>query len=59
LVARHAFGTVRIGLDHASVDGEALAADQALAHAASQHRLEDVAECIALAESAVSVLREG
>src|SRR4051794_19524924 len=30
---------------HAGVSSEAFAANQALAHAASQHRLKDVAEC--------------
>jgi len=38
---------------------KALAADQALAHAAPQHALEDVAEGVALAEATVAVLGEG
>lgn len=49
-------GLHSIGLDHAGVDGEAFATNQALAHAASQHRLKDGAKCIALSEAAVPVL---
>jgi len=45
--------------DAAIVDRKALAADQALAHAAPQHALEDVAEGVALAEATVAVLGEG
>jgi hypothetical protein len=45
--------------DQAGVDGEALAADQALGHAPPDHALEELAQQIALAEAAVPVLGEG
>jgi hypothetical protein len=45
--------------DDAGVDGEALAADQALDHAAPHNALEELAQQIALAEAAVAVLGEG
>jgi len=46
-------------LDQAGVDCEALAADQALGHAALDARLEQQAEKIAVAEAAVPVLGKG
>src|SRR5262249_25929409 len=43
-------------LDHAGVDGERLAANQPLGHAALDGRLEYLAQQIALAEAAMPVL---
>jgi hypothetical protein len=57
--ARHATLPVGVGLDHAGVDREALATDQPLVDAALHGRLEHLAQQIALAETAVPVLREG
>ena len=59
LAARHATLPVGIGLDHAGVDREALAADQPLVNTAPHGRLEHLAQQIAVAETAVPVLREG
>ena len=50
---------VGIGLDQAGIDRKAFAADQPLVHAAPHHRLEQVAEEIALAKAAMAVLGEG
>ena len=50
---------VGVGADDAGVNGEALAADQALGDAARDHGLEQTAEQIALAEPAMAVLGEG
>src|SRR6266446_5447058 len=56
-------GTLRCRLASAlimlSIDGKALAAHQSLGHAAPHGRLEYLAQQIAVAEAAVSVLREG
>ena len=49
---------VSIGDDHAGVDGEGFAAHQPLGHAARHHRLEHLAQKIAVAEAAVAVLGE-
>ena len=49
----------RVGPDQAGVHCEALAAHQALGHAAPHRRLEQLAHEIAVAESAVPVLGEG
>ena len=59
LGARHASRAVGVGLDDAGIDREAFAADQPLAHAATQHALEHVTEGVALAEATVAVLGEG
>src|SRR6187455_3633346 len=52
-------GSVGVCLDDAGIDRKALATDQALAHAAPQHALEDVAEGVALAKAPMTVLGEG
>ena len=44
--------------DQAGAHREALAADQPLGHAAPQHRLEQGALEVAVAEAAMAVLRE-
>jgi hypothetical protein len=59
LAARHAALAVGIGLDHAGIGREALAADQPLGQAAPHGRLEHLAQQVAVAETAVPVLREG
>jgi hypothetical protein len=46
-------------IDHASIDREALAADQPLGDAALHRRLEHLAQQIAVAKPPVPVLREG
>ena len=56
---RHATRAAGVGLDHARVDGEAFAADEPFLHAATKHRLEQVAKGVALPEATVSILREG
>jgi hypothetical protein len=56
LAARHAALPVGIGLDHAGVDCERLAANQPLGHAALDGRLEYLAQQIALAQTAMPVL---
>jgi hypothetical protein len=56
--ARDAALAVGVGRNQAGVDGEAFPADQALRHAASHHGLEQLAQQITLAETAVGVLRE-
>ena len=48
-----------VGGDQAGVDGEGLAADQALGHAARDDRLEQLAQQVALTEAPVPVLGEG
>jgi len=48
-----------VGLDHAGVHGEALAAHQPRRHAAAHHQLEHVAKQVALTEAAMPVLGEG
>ena len=58
-VAGHAALTVGVGGDQAGVDREALAAHQALGHAARDNGLEQLAQQIAVAEAAVAVLGEG
>jgi len=50
---------IGVGLDHAGIDCEALAADQSLVDAALDRRLEHLAQQVAVAETAVPVLREG
>src|SRR4030095_14649699 len=50
---------IGISLDEAGIDRKALATDQTLCDAALHHRLEQMAEHIALAEAAMAVLREG
>ena len=47
-----------VGHDDAGVDREGLAAHDPFLHAAPHHRLEQLAQEIALAEAAVSVLGE-
>ncbi|SIT19225.1 hypothetical protein SAMN05421772_1531 [Paracoccus saliphilus] len=47
-----------IGADQAGIDGKALTADQAMGNALGNHALEDVTEDIAVAELAMSKLRE-
>ena len=47
---------MRVRDDNAGVDGKALAADQALGHAASNHRLEQLSQQVSIAEPAVPVL---
>jgi len=54
----HAAPAVHIGPDDARVDREALAADQPFRDAALHDRLKELAERIAVAEPAVSVLRQ-
>ena len=49
---------VRIGPDQAGIDREAFAADQPLRDAAPHGRLEQLTQEIAVAESAMPVLRE-
>ncbi len=44
---------------HRGIDRKALAADQPRRHAAADNLLEDLAQDIALAETAVTVHREG
>ena len=44
--------------DYAGIDGEAIAADQALVDTALQHRLEQPAQQVAVAKAAMPVLRE-
>ena len=56
---RNTARAVGVGLDDAGVDREAFAADQAFAHAATQHALEYMPQGVALAEAAVPVLGEG
>ena len=51
--------TMGIGADHAGIDGEALTADDALGHAASDAGLEQRAQQVAVAKPAVPVLGEG
>jgi len=48
-----------VGADDAGVHGEAFAADQALGHAAAHHALEQLAQQVTVAETAVPVLGEG
>jgi hypothetical protein len=48
--------TMRIRYDHAGIDGKALAADQTFSHAASNHRLEQLAQKVGIAEPAVARL---
>ena len=50
---------VGVRLDQAGIDRKAFAADQTLPDAAPQHRLEQAPQQIALAETAMPVLREG
>jgi hypothetical protein len=57
--APYALPTAGIGLDQAAVDRHPVAAHQALGHAAAHHRLEHVAQKIAVAQAAMAVLREG
>jgi hypothetical protein len=45
--------------DQAGIDGEPFAADKPFGHAASHDGLEQVAQNIAVAESAMTVAREG
>lgn len=59
LADRHRALAVGIGLNHAGVDREPLATDQALGDAAHHRRLEQHAQKIAIAEAAVAVLEEG
>src|SRR6202011_3871490 len=59
LATRHATLAVGVGLDHAGIDREALAADQPLGDAALYGRLKHLAQQVAVAEAAVPVLREG
>jgi hypothetical protein len=49
---------VCVGLDQAGIDGKTFSADQSLTDAAPQDRLEHAPQQIALAETAMSVLRE-
>ena len=49
---------VCVGLDQAGINGKTFSADQSLTDAAPQDRLEHAPQQIALAETAVSVLRE-
>ena len=48
-----------VGRDQAGIDGKAFATDQALVDTALQHRLEQPAQQVAVAETAMPVLREG
>jgi hypothetical protein len=50
---------VGVSRDQAGIGGEALTANQALAHASLHDRLEQLAKQVAIAEAAVAVLREG
>jgi hypothetical protein len=50
---------MRVGHDHARVDRECLASHQPFLHAARHHRLEQLAQQIALAKTAVTVLGKG
>src|SRR5271154_5242693 len=50
---------VRVRLDQAGVGGEAVAADKPFSNAAPHCRLEQFAQEIAIAEAAMTVLREG
>ena len=59
LVARHAALTVGVSPDQTGIHGKAFAADQAFGDAAADHRLEQLAQQIAVAEAAMPVLREG
>lgn len=59
ILAGHAVLAIGIGLDQAGVDRKSLATDQPFRHAASNRRLEDLAQQIAVAEATVPVLREG
>ena len=51
--------SMRIGNNHAGVNREGFAPDDPFLHAARHHRLEQLAQEIALAETAVAVLGEG
>jgi hypothetical protein len=50
---------MRLGHDHARVDRERLAAGQPFLHAARHHGLKQLAQKVALAKTAVAILREG
>jgi hypothetical protein len=58
LVPRRRVLAVGVGLDHAGIDREALATNQALGNAAGDGLLEQLAQQIALPEAAVAVLGE-
>jgi hypothetical protein len=47
-----------VGHDHAGIDGEAIAADQTFDHAPPNHRLEQLAQQVSVAEPAVARLGE-
>jgi hypothetical protein len=49
---------MRVGHDHAGVDGKGLASHDPFLHAARDHGLKQLAQKIALAEAAVAVFRE-
>jgi hypothetical protein len=51
--------TMRIRYDHAGIDGKALATDQTFSHAASNHRLEQLAQKVGVAEPAMARLGKG
>jgi hypothetical protein len=59
LSALDPFLPVRVRLDQAGVDCNAFAADQTLVDAATQDSLEQASQQIAIAEAAMSLLREG
>src|ERR1700724_343466 len=58
LLALSTAAAVGVGLDHAGVDGKAFATDQSLLHASRDHAFEHLPKCVALPETAVTVLRE-
>jgi hypothetical protein len=50
---------MRVGHDHAGVDREGFAPDNPFFDTASHHRLKQLAQKVALAKTAVAILREG
>lgn len=58
LLAGGVTATIRVGFDHAGVDGKAFTTDQSFPHTSLDHTLEDMAKRFALPEAPMAVLRE-